>query len=44
VKYCATCRWPNASLSVSSITCGWMPKRAAASRLMLIASSGAFDC
>ena len=44
VKYCATWRWPNASLSVSSITCGWMPKRAAASRLMLIESSGAFDC
>ncbi len=26
------------------MTCGWMPKRAAASRLMLIESSGAFDC
>ena len=32
MKYCVTWRWPKASYSVSSITCGWMPKRAAVSR------------
>ena len=44
MKYCVTWRWPKASLSVSSITCGWMPKRAAASRLMLMLSCGASFC
>ena len=29
MKYWATWRWPKASYSVSSISCGWMPKRAA---------------
>ncbi len=32
MKYWVICRWPNASYSVSSITCGWMPKRDAWSR------------
>ena len=44
MKYCVTCAWPNASLSVLSMTCGWMPKRAAASRLMVMVSSGASFC
>ena len=35
VKYCVIWRWPNASYSVSSISCGWMPNRAAASRSMV---------
>ena len=34
MKYCVIWRWPKASLSVSSISCGEMPKRDAWSRLM----------
>ncbi len=32
MKYWVICRWPNASYSVSSITCGCTPNRAAWSR------------
>ena len=35
MKYCVIWRCPNASYNVSSMTCGWMPKRAAASRSMV---------
>ena len=35
MKYWVICRWPKASYSVSSITCGCTPKRAAWSRSMV---------